>query len=557
MQRIFNKSCIECHGGLDYPPYQNYGELLDLSENETPPAGKDRLDRSYTLVTSGFVTADPNTSLLFQRLIRTTENCPGGLMPCGGPPLSKADIETIRRWIVGGAPNTRGDPHIVTIDGVPYNFQSAGEFVLLRGQNLEIQARQTAIGTDGPLGPNEHTGLSSCVSVNSAAAVRIGGHRISYQPNTSGEADSSGLQLRIDGKQSSMGSEGILLDSGGRIIQTPAPGGIRIEAPGGTVIVMTPRFWDHYQVWLLNLNVRNARATDGVMGAMAPGSWLPALPDGSSLGPRPRDLHQRYVDLYETFEKAWRVTDTTTLFDYAPGTSTSSFTVDGWPAENPKACPAPPRPPAGPVAKAPLKALSLEVATQHCAPIAEERAKANCVQDVMVTGEPGFAELYVLEERVTRNSAPPAPSLGFPEDWKTDLTGPVDFTWNNITDRENDPLTYRHCVWPVKERFSFSKCVGTSHPDDVFLAWRATWGATWRAVPGLAGCVADPRGTCHVPLAGPEEKTTHSSLSAGDRNSDGRHTCFLFWWQTNEFRTTGPIDFRVATGAGLLLESHC
>jgi len=25
VQRIFNKSCIECHGGLDYPPYQNYG----------------------------------------------------------------------------------------------------------------------------------------------------------------------------------------------------------------------------------------------------------------------------------------------------------------------------------------------------------------------------------------------------------------------------------------------------------------------------------------------------------------------------------------------------
>ena len=34
VQRIFNKSCIECHGGLDYPPYSNHGSSLDLSEDE-------------------------------------------------------------------------------------------------------------------------------------------------------------------------------------------------------------------------------------------------------------------------------------------------------------------------------------------------------------------------------------------------------------------------------------------------------------------------------------------------------------------------------------------
>src|SRR6185503_18839739 len=134
VQRIFNKSCIECHGGLDYPPYQNYGSVLDLSENETPPAGEDRLERSHVLVTSAYVTTDPATSFLYQRITGTNENCPFGLMPCGGPPLSKVDIETIRRWIVGGDPDTRGDPHIETVDGVAYDFQSVGEFVLLRGQ---------------------------------------------------------------------------------------------------------------------------------------------------------------------------------------------------------------------------------------------------------------------------------------------------------------------------------------------------------------------------------------------------------------------------------------
>ena len=41
-----------------------------------------------------------------------------------------------------------GEPHITTMDGVHYDFQSAGEFVALRdGNGLEIQTRQTAIST--------------------------------------------------------------------------------------------------------------------------------------------------------------------------------------------------------------------------------------------------------------------------------------------------------------------------------------------------------------------------------------------------------------------------
>lgn len=486
VQRIFNKSCIECHGGLDYPPYQNYdfGSNFDLTENETPPSGQDRLDRSYNLVTSGYVTTDPATSFLYQRITATSENCPYGLMPCGGPPLSKTDRETIRRWIVGGTPNTRGDPHLETVDGLSYDFQGAGEFVLLRGQGLEIQVRQTAVSTDGPLGPNEHTGLSSCVSVNTAAAVRVGGRRITYEPNLSGEPDPSGLQLRLDGKQTEIGDGGINFDTGGRIIRTPAPGGIQIEAPGGTTVVITPNWWPSYQLWYLNLDVRHARATEGVMGAIPLGSWLPALPDGTSMGPKPRALHQRYVDLYDKFENAWRVTDANSLFDYAPGTSAATFRVDAWPVENPQSCVAPPRPPGGPVERTPAKGLALEVAQQHCGPLAGERAKTNCVQDVMATGEPGFAETYIRAERIERNAAPAAPVLGFPEGFKTDLDAPVDFTWNTTTDLNGDPLVYKHCMWPVAERFNLDKCVTAASPAAT-VSWRG--GLFWAVLVALLG----------------------------------------------------------------------
>jgi hypothetical protein len=469
---------------LDYPPYQNYGTALDLSENENPPAGQDRLERSYTILSNQGFLGNRASSYLYQRITGTNENCPYGLMPYSGPPLSKVDIETIGRWLDGGYPNTRGDPHIVTIDGVAYDFQSAGEFTLLRGPGLEIQARQTAVGTDGPLGPNSHTGLSSCVSVNSAAAVRVGPHRITYQPNLSGEPDPQGLQLRIDGKLATLSSEGIVFDSGGRIIQTPAPGGIQIEAPDGTVVDITPDWWPNYQIWYLDIDARIARATQGVMGVILPGNWLPALPDGTLMGPRPRDLHQRYLDLYDKFENAWRVTNATTLFDYALGTSTSTFTVDSWPAENPQVCTAPPRQPGGPVEKAPLKRLTLEVAQQHCGAIVGDNAKANCAQDVMVTGEPLFAQGYLRAEQIERNALPAAPVLGFPERFKTDLATPVTFTWNKTSDLDGDPLTYRHCVWQVRERFTFNKCVAVPIQP---TSWRG--GVLYAVLVALGGCL--------------------------------------------------------------------
>ena len=77
--------------------------------------------------------------------------------------------------------------------------------------------------------------------------------------------------------------------------------------------------------------------------------------------------------------------------------------------------------------RAPLKALAANAAQQHCAGVAEDHAR-EMVEDVMVTGEAGFAQLYLMGEQVGRNTTPDPPVLGFPEDWRTDLTGPVDFT---------------------------------------------------------------------------------------------------------------------------------
>lgn len=468
VQRIFNKACIECHGGLNYPPYSNYSSYpaahIDFSEDENPamgpfPAGMSpRLARSHAQAL-GLSGATPATSYLYSRITDPDEDCPSGMMPCGGPPLSKTDIETIRRWIEGppSHPHTVGDPHIKTADGVYYDFQSAGEFTLLRNEYLEIQTRQTPVTTASPLPPDGYTGLTSCASINTAVAVRIGPHRISYQLNPEGKASPEGLELRVDGKLVYFQGNEYLLPSGGRIVRTAAQGGIQIEGLGGAVVIVTPHWWDHYQVWYLSVDTRNTRALEGVAGVRAHGSWLPALPDSGSFGAKPASLSTRYKQLYVKFADAWRVDDKTTLFDYAPGLSTKDYTVPEWPGESPKMCVAPPMP-GGPTKREPQKPIAKDEAAKICGDVQDKNQFENCLQDVMVTGETGFAKAYVTTEKLASNQPPIPFKLVGPKANETLSGDLIDFAWLRTKDPEGGAVTYRHCLWFAGETPTFGDC---------------------------------------------------------------------------------------------------
>jgi hypothetical protein len=315
----------------------------------------------------------------------------------GDNPDGTARYDAYTNEVTGGLAAHEGDPHLTTVNGVHYDFQGAGEFIVLRDYDgLEIQTRQSPISTTFNPGPDSHDGLATCVSLNTAVAVRVGKHRVSYEPNISGVPDPSGLQLRVDGVLRTLAPSGIDLGDGGRVVSSSAaPGAIEVDFPDETAMFVTPGWWSSQGKWYLNVDVSHTPALEGVLGVIRPGAWLPSLPNGASMGSMPGALHQRYLNLYKKFAPAWRVTNKTSLFDYKPGTSTATFTFPTWPLENPP-CILPKNPP--------VKPADLRIAEEACRRVENKARHADCVFDVRVTGNLGFAKTYLQTEQIESSS---------------------------------------------------------------------------------------------------------------------------------------------------------
>ena len=124
----------------------------------------------------------------------------------------------------------------------------------------------------------------------------------------------------------------------------------------------------------------------GLLGPVAHGGLgVPALPDGTQL-PATTDRHQAYVMLYGQFADAWRVTDATTLFDYDSGKSTASYTIKPYPTETKV------------LTLADLSPAQLAAGQAACSAITDSRLRDQCVFDVGVTGDAGFAGSYAIAQ---------------------------------------------------------------------------------------------------------------------------------------------------------------
>jgi hypothetical protein len=242
---------------------------------------------------------------------------------------------------------------LTTVDGSSYDFQAAGEFVLLRSESVEVQARQ------------EPYRDSDSVTINTAAAVASEGGRVAVY------ADSRGPILHLDGVETQLtGSVG----SGGLEV-SPVPDGFRIEAGDGTVVWVLG-----IGEWGLNILVSASPSleTEGVgLLAATDGDFFPALPDGS--GVDSGDVRQAlYVDL----AGGWSVSESDSLFDYEEGLGPADFRDESIPEAG------------APLDFSELDGVLQALGLDACSSIGDVGLLQQCAFDVAVTEDSGFVSSY-------------------------------------------------------------------------------------------------------------------------------------------------------------------
>jgi hypothetical protein len=265
-------------------------------------------------------------------------------------------VQTDRASCPRGEADGWGDPHLVTFDRLAYDFQAAGEFVLVRSLegDLEVQIRTE------PWRSSRH------VTVITAAALDVGGDRVEV-----------GLQrlpaLHVNGSPLVPGAGPVLLPGGGTI--ELQQGAYRVLWPDGSQVRVTPR------AGYLNLKVQlsgeRREAVEGLLGDFD-GVRENDLTSraGQVLGIRPTAR-----ELYAEYGESWRILAGESLFDYEEGESTETFTDRGFPA--------------GLVTAASLTPEARRLAETACSGVNDPHLREACILDVGLTGEPSFAESAV------------------------------------------------------------------------------------------------------------------------------------------------------------------
>jgi len=230
-----------------------------------------------------------------------------------------------------------GDPHIVTLNGYRYELQAAGEFILSRSTDggFEVQTRTQAVpGRDD-------------LTLNTAVAIKIGTHRLALYAQAKPDGDPH--PLRLDGAPVAPTPGQVAALPGGASISTSETD-VFLQMASGERLTLHAASMGTFHFVNVSISVPPSRAGKYI-GILGDGSGNPRLDlrtrDGHSVMPAntygnaagalglssalPLADTAFHAFVNRTFADSWRVSQSESLFDYAPGTSTRTFTDRSYP----------------------------------------------------------------------------------------------------------------------------------------------------------------------------------------------------------------------------------
>lgn len=221
---------------------------------------------------------------------------------------------------------TYGDPHMVSFDGARYSFQTVGEFVLTKSSSgdVEVQARQKPQSDD--------------FSLNTAVAMNVGGDRLAIYADDYPDADYS-TPVRLNGRSLQLSGSTYFLEHGGTIQKSGQS--YFVHWPNGESAEIKMRSTGGMGFMDISVNILPCTVSsyDGVLGNadgierndFDPGINVPLASRNDPFEDNNYLDRERQAYIAKALADRYRVDDFTTLFDYAIGRNTSSFTDRSFP----------------------------------------------------------------------------------------------------------------------------------------------------------------------------------------------------------------------------------
>ena len=201
--------------------------------------------------------------------------------------------------------SANGDPHLETFDGYDYDYQAAGEFTAVKSttDDLEIQERQEPFA-------------SLNATVVTAVAMRVAGDRVEIDRGAT-------LGVRLNGARITPGTSPRALPGGGTVAR--AGDEIVVVWPDGTQL----RAWGVGPwgvAYLVDPAAARAGHLAGLLGRFDGDVRHLSGRDGHVYDAASLEGRRGFGVRYDRFGESWRITPAASLFVYARGKTTASYT---------------------------------------------------------------------------------------------------------------------------------------------------------------------------------------------------------------------------------------